>query len=143
MNRLNILAGTWTNAVGKKLELIASTLQRSVTARSNFSGDLSFQDGDPSTPAEDYFDWVLLVTDPNDSDGDGIPDLSDLPAVQPVLLFFTRIQRDGPEVVFEWSGEGKLQAADQVTGPWQDIAGAISPRRVTPSGARKFYRLTK
>lgn len=35
---------------------------------------------------------------------------------------------------------GTLQAADAVTGPWTDVAGATSPRNVTTTDAKKFYR---
>ena len=39
-----------------------------------------------------------------------------------------------------WSG-GLLQAADQVSGPYTDVANANSPYSVAPAGAKKFYRL--
>ena len=39
-----------------------------------------------------------------------------------------------------WSG-GLLQAADQVSGPYSDVANANSPFSVAPAGAKKFYRL--
>ena len=35
---------------------------------------------------------------------------------------------------------GTLQAADAITGPFVDVAGATSPREVTPDAAAKFYR---
>lgn len=35
---------------------------------------------------------------------------------------------------------GTLQSADQVTGPYTNVAGATSPLAVTPSGSMKFYR---
>lgn len=35
---------------------------------------------------------------------------------------------------------GTLQAADAVGGPWTDVAGATSPRDVTPDAAQKYYR---
>lgn len=37
---------------------------------------------------------------------------------------------------------GTLQSADEVTGPWTDVAGS-SPLTVTPSAAMKFYRAKK
>jgi hypothetical protein len=39
-----------------------------------------------------------------------------------------------------WSG-GLLQAADQVSGPYTDVANANSPYSVAPAAAKKFYRL--
>ncbi|MDH7503525.1 MAG: hypothetical protein QHJ82_12550, partial [Verrucomicrobiota bacterium] len=35
--------------------------------------------------------------------------------------------------------EGTLQAADEVTGAYTDVAGT-SPLTVTPTGTKKFYR---
>lgn len=35
---------------------------------------------------------------------------------------------------------GRLQSADNVTGPYTDVAGATSPHNVTATGSAKFYR---
>ena len=51
------------------------------------------------------------------------------------------IARSGNGLIFSWEGAGTLESADEVTGPWSAVAGATSPRTVTPSGNRKFYRL--
>lgn len=45
------------------------------------------------------------------------------------------------KVTISWTGTGTLQAADAVTGPWTDVAGATSPRTVDATGASKFYRI--
>ena len=56
------------------------------------------------------------------------------------LMALARI-RPG-QLMYASSGTGgTLQAADSVTGPWADVAGATSPRTVTPSGTAKFYRI--
>ena len=44
------------------------------------------------------------------------------------------------QVQLVWSG-GLLQAADQVGGPYTDVANANSPYSVAPAAAKKFYRL--
>jgi hypothetical protein len=36
---------------------------------------------------------------------------------------------------------GTLQQADEVTGPYTDVSGAMSPYTITPAEAKKFYRL--
>ena len=36
---------------------------------------------------------------------------------------------------------GTLQQADEVSGPYTDMSGATSPYAITPTGAKKFYRL--
>ena len=46
--------------------------------------------------------------------------------------------REGADIVITYAG-GTLQSAD-VLGTWSDLAGT-SPLRVTPTGARKFYRV--
>lgn len=43
-------------------------------------------------------------------------------------------------VVIGWEGEGTLQSADAVAGPYTDVAGASSPYSTAPAGAAKFYR---
>src|SRR5512138_278397 len=35
------------------------------------------RDGEPLTPWKDYVHWIEQIIDPNDSDGDSIPDFSD------------------------------------------------------------------
>ncbi|MCL5098550.1 MAG: hypothetical protein M1608_13675 [Candidatus Omnitrophica bacterium] len=51
------------------------------------------------------------------------------------------IDRQGNNIVLSWTGDGTLQFSDQVTGPWTDIAGALSPQTITPTEGQKFYRL--
>lgn len=48
------------------------------------------------------------------------------------------IARSGTDLAVTFSGT--LQSADQVTGPFADVAGAASPFKVTPTGTAKFYR---
>ena len=43
----------------------------------NYGDYFEFLDGDLSTTLPDYDLWIVIITDPNDSDGDGVPDLSD------------------------------------------------------------------
>ncbi len=54
---------------------------------------------------------------------------------------FTSTTRSGADIVITWTGTAMLQAADDGTGQWTDVAGATSPRTTTPSAAHKFYRL--
>lgn len=46
-------------------------------------------------------------------------------------------------LTLEWTGGGTLQAAPAVTGPWQDVAGATSPYKLSPSEAAMFGRIKK
>ena len=45
------------------------------------------------------------------------------------------------DVVLSWSGPGRLQSADQITGPWSNLAAGTNTVVVNPSAARKFFRL--
>ena len=51
---------------------------------------------------------------------------------------------NGPaaQVVIEWDGPGVLQYADELSGPWNVLLDATSPRLVTPSRAKRFFRLS-
>jgi hypothetical protein len=45
----------------------------------------------------------------------------------------------GAQLQISWD-RGALEAADEVTGPWAEVAEAFSPLLLEPSSARKFYR---
>ncbi|MBI4323791.1 MAG: hypothetical protein HY674_00845 [Chloroflexi bacterium] len=51
------------------------------------------------------------------------------------------IARSGADIAISWTGQATLEEATDVTGPWSTVAGATSPYTVTPTEARKFYRL--
>ncbi|MBM3850348.1 MAG: LamG domain-containing protein [Verrucomicrobia bacterium] len=46
----------------------------------------------------------------------------------------------GADAVLTWSG-GTLQQADSLAGPFTPVAGAVSPLKVAPTAAAKFYRV--
>ncbi len=54
--------------------------------------------------------------------------------------FSLSVTRSGTNAILRWD-VGVLQSADVVTGPYTDVEGAMSPRTVPPTAARKFYRL--
>jgi hypothetical protein len=51
-----------------------------------------------------------------------------------------RINASG-DAIIQWWGEGMLQAAPSVTGPWSDLPEATSPYTFTRTGAQQFFRL--
>ena len=55
------------------------TTQPANLARSGntYSGPISLDDGALETPWSDFTDWKIFITDNNDEDSDGVPDLSD------------------------------------------------------------------
>src|SRR5262245_23567312 len=56
----------------------------------------------------------------------------------PAFAGSVEINREGREVVLTWEGEGILQSADDVIGPWRDEFGASSPHRIVPSASHNF-----
>lgn len=88
LNTDELLHGSavWTNAAGTEFQLIGSLELDPVDplpitrggAVTNYFGVFYFADGDPSTPFADEYDlWTLDLWDPNDGDGDRLPDLTD------------------------------------------------------------------
>jgi len=65
--------------------------------------------------------------------------ITEVPAAPPEIR--VSLNAEG-QVVLEWEGEAVLQQAEQVTGPWADVAEAASPFTVDPSaGKMMFFRL--
>jgi hypothetical protein len=44
-------------------------------------------------------------------------------------------------ITITWTGGGTLQAAEAVTGPWQDVTGATSPYTFAPTAAMLYGRV--
>lgn len=61
----------------------------------------------------------------------------------PTTPRFTEFKRSGTGLGLQWIGAGILQQANDASGPWTDVAGAVTPRTITPSAANptKVYRL--
>lgn len=62
-----------------------------VRTGATYRGNMQFVDGDPTTSWPDYTEWLIEITDTNDFDRDGIPDLSDseLPGNLPPIVTLT------------------------------------------------------
>jgi hypothetical protein len=80
-NTLTLQTAFLTNVVQQTFSLFDTTdFTRDAVLRTNYYGEVEFNDGDLNTTAEDYYSWELSIDDLNDSDHDGIPDFSDDPA---------------------------------------------------------------
>jgi len=77
------------------------------------------------------FDYFLLTPSGGAATGGG-----DRPKL-------TSIKVSGANVVVEWTGGGTLQVADEITGPWADVAGATSPLSTPITGSKRFARIKK
>lgn len=53
---------------------------------SRFVGTARLNDGIPETSWADFVDWVIEIQDPNDWDGNGIPDISDSVPIFPFII---------------------------------------------------------
>jgi hypothetical protein len=84
----------------------------------NYAGDMTLADGDPATPWADYTRWVIEIVDPNDTDGDSIPDLSD--AVMPLPSLAEAL--DAPSLSWTTGGNAGWQSQLTVTHDGVDAA---------------------
>ena len=73
---------TFQRSDGRSLTVYGITLTRTGT---KYVGRFSIDDGNTSTSWRDYTSWVLEISDANDYDGNGIPDLSDALPTPPVI----------------------------------------------------------
>jgi hypothetical protein len=65
------------NEAGQIVRVSIGDVERDADYRMDYFGAVAFWDGDPATPAVDYELYFIGFDDPNDSDEDGIPDLTD------------------------------------------------------------------
>lgn len=45
------------------------------------------------------------------------------------------------KITISWEGQGQLQAADRITGPYLPVEGATSPFEMDPVGSGRFFRI--
>ncbi len=144
---------TLTNALGQLVPVSIGEMGRDPGAGGLYFGGLALEDGDPATPEIDYELFNLVVTDPNDADGDGIPDLTDEPGDspppgRPTLSIAVR----GDEVELTVEGDPGvtfiLESTDRISGgEWtsefeialEGPSAAVSIPR--PQGGPRFWRL--
>lgn len=87
-DRVAMEAGVLTNEVGQFLAFDrVAKLDREGADYLDF---LLFHDGDPNTREEDFVVWRLRIHDPNDADGNGVPDLSDAAGTRRPTLQLSR-----------------------------------------------------
>jgi hypothetical protein len=77
-NQLHLEAGSWTNNAALNFDYLA-TYDGEYISRTgtNYMGFFDAVDGNLDTANVDYTLWVMLVSDPNDVNKNGVPDLSD------------------------------------------------------------------
>ncbi len=86
VNDLLLQAGVWTNQAGQVFTYLDSAPGESLGRNHlNYVSYLDVIDGNARTSYEDYTVWLLHITDTNDIDQNGIPDLSDVLSQQPSI----------------------------------------------------------
>ena len=146
-DQLKLGPGTWTSETKKAVAFQgAAQLDRN---GSDYFGIFIFNDGDLSTSAEDYFIWLIKITDPNDANRNGIPDLSDEPVARRPSL---TISRAGTNLLLSVSGEiGKAHQVEQtpalIPSNWT-LATTLTPtndpqvvRLTPPTNGVSFWRV--
>ncbi len=78
--------------------------------------------------------WVHIIAEP------GAGTYARRPA--PRKPEFTALEPQTNRIILKWTGQGTLQDAQQITGPWDSISNAASPYPITNGAARRFFRLT-
>jgi hypothetical protein len=97
LNALELQSGVWTNAFAQGLTYTNDVFVRNQVFLTNYFGFVNFADGDLATSEPDYLAWGLSINDPNDSNGNGIPDFSepvDSAHPRPPLLTLTGASTD-------------------------------------------------
>jgi hypothetical protein len=147
-NRFNLLtlpAGGWTNQA-ETFEFDACELKRDAARPAIYRGVLH-------NPSSTFRSWTLSITDTNDANGNGIPDLSDDPGVvspsrPPVLS----LSRNSTHLLLQISGVvGRTNVIERALSPvsanWeivQSITLTNDPQTVLlplPSEAAMFWRV--
>ena len=106
-DQLSYAAFTAHNTSGDSYQVLAGTLTRSGTA---YRGDLALVDGLPETYWADFTKYRLTITDSNDANGNGVPDLTDGAILLQPPVFTTQPQSQtvttGANVTFTATASG-------------------------------------
>ena len=80
-NTLTNLPGSWLNGSAQTCAFTNGYFFRNPDYPTNYAGYIAFDDDlDDTYTIYPYATWVLSINDPHDTDGDGVPDFSDIPA---------------------------------------------------------------
>jgi hypothetical protein len=131
--------------------LFSQTTTTLTRSGNTYRGLITLIDGDTTTSWQDYKQYILEVTDNNDSDSDGIPDLSDpIPHPIPQLALTHR----GSLADIKWPNTAygfALQSRDSMSsGAWTpvssapaDVSGGMKQVTVGSGSTAKFFRLAR
>lgn len=124
-----------------------------IATRPWYAGSFFFLDGIPGTPFQDEFDlWDMFVNDPNDTDQDGIPDLTDPATVTPTEPPVLSLALTGGSLQITLTGQAgttvNLERKDSLGGGAWSVVQSVTLANTTetvilnaPAG-NSFYRAT-
>ena len=151
-NQLTFQTAFLTNESAQTLSLYTTaSVYRDTVLGTNYYGGFEFLDGDPNTVSDDYYSWELSIDDPNDLDGDGIPDFSDdlsSPPRRPLLT----LTRGTTNLLLTISGDvghtNQIQEASVLSqGSWSTLFSfkqTNDPQTVSlplPATSPRFWRV--
>jgi hypothetical protein len=148
LNQFTLPSFTLTNATDNAVYTVqAATFNRT---GNRYVGALTFSDGDARTAWTDHLNWVFEFTDLNDTDSNGIPNLTDALPTPPTIT----ASSSGNNLTVLWPATAaryRLESATTLSLPisWSNVAGGFQTNAgvisvVQPmSGARRFYRLVE
>ncbi|MBM3838470.1 MAG: hypothetical protein FJ398_10980 [Verrucomicrobia bacterium] len=111
--RLGLRSGFWKDSKGVTLAYHA--IEDLLRQDNEYRAPFSLQDGDPATRWEDYVTWLLRIVDPNDANGNGIPDLSDEGG-----------RRVPPRLSLSWSGTNLMLSISGEIGKRHDVETSLA-----------------
>ena len=152
-NQLTLASALLTNLFQQTFDLYTpTTFLRRISHLTNYYGNVEFNDGDPNTVEDDYYTWLLSIDDPNDSDGDGIPDFSDdLAGATPPRRPQLALARGPTNLLLTIKGDvGRLHQIQETTNAasptWQTVLSVTltnDPQTVSiplPATMTRFWR---
>ncbi len=144
-NQLTFESATWTNNLNGPMTFSAGTLNRDLERGTNYTAALQSWDSS-------YVGWTLSVDDPNDSNHNGIPDLSDDLAVPPPRAPALALSSSPTDLRLTIHGDvGRthriLEASSPASTAWipiKTVQLTSDPQVISlplPSGQPKFWRV--
>lgn len=144
LNTLTVQAGAWTNGTDSFF-FEETTLTRDLSHPTVYQGILR-------SSSAAFGGWTLRIVDPNDSNRNGIPDLSDDLAVQPPRRPSLELRKTGARLELLVSGDTgrthEVQAATSLNATTWELATSLvltnDPQVVevsAPASGSKFWRV--
>jgi hypothetical protein len=150
-NQLHLEAGSWTNNAMLSFDYLGTYDGEYITrSGTNYSGYFNAMDGNLDTAYSDYTLWILLISDPNDTNKNGVPDLSDSTDTRLPSL---KISRSGGQLQLSVSSTvGRVHQIESATAlggtnQWSSVTNitlATDPQTVilaTPTNKTMFWRV--